>query len=155
MTELKTCATCKLELEKNKFPDARNICTRCKNAQKEASCSKDYVKYLKVLYSNSKSKATSGQRTHIREFTITHADLVNMWESQQGRCAISGVILTHHKDGSGTKEFNASIDRVSNSQGYTPNNIQLVCYRTNLLKHTLTEDMFYWWVKTIHDFSCD
>ena len=68
---------------------------------------------------------------------------------------MSGVYFTHHKDGSGNKEFNASIDRIDPGGNYTKNNVQLVAYRVNMLKHTLTEDMFYWWIKNIHDFSCD
>jgi len=24
-----------------------------------------------------------------------------------------------------------------------------------MMRSVLPEDMFYWWVKTIHDFSCD
>ena len=89
------------------------------------------------------------------EFTITKEDVVGLWDKQEGRCAISGVFLTHHKDGSGTKEYNASIDRISGEKGYIYQNVQLVAYRINIMKHTLPEDMFYWWVKTIHDFSCD
>lgn len=89
------------------------------------------------------------------QWAITSDDLILLWEKQKGRCAISGVFLTHHKDGSGYKDYNASIDRISGEKGYTPQNVQLVCYRINIMKHTLPEDMFYWWVKTINDFSCD
>jgi hypothetical protein len=24
----------------------------------------------------------------------------------------------------------------------------------NIMKHNMTEDMLYWWVRTINDFSC-
>ena len=88
-------------------------------------------------------------------WNITAEDLIELWEKQGGKCALSGAYLTHHRDGSGKKEYNASIDRIRPDLDYTPENIQLVCYRVNLLKHNLSEDMFYWWIKTIHDFSCD
>lgn len=63
--------------------------------------------------------------------------------------------MTHHHDGSGLKDFNASIDRIDNQLGYIPGNVQLVAYRTNILKQTLSTDMLYWWVKTIYEYSCD
>ena len=63
--------------------------------------------------------------------------------------------MTHHVDGRGAKEFNASIDRVNPDKGYTPQNIQLVAYRVNIMRHTLSMDMFWWWVKNIHDASID
>jgi hypothetical protein len=64
-------------------------------------------------------------------------------------------VLTHHVDGSGHKDFNASIDRIDSQLGYVPGNIQLVALRVNILKQTLSTDMLYWWVKTIHAHSCD
>ena len=63
--------------------------------------------------------------------------------------------MTHHVDGRGTKEFNASIDRINPDLGYAPQNIQLVAYRVNIMRHTLSVDMFWWWVKNIHDTSID
>jgi len=74
-----------------------------------------------------------------------------LWYKQEGRCALSGVHLTHHVDGRGVKEFNASVDRINNDVHYEPQNVQLVAYRINIMRHTLSEDMFWWWVKTIHD----
>jgi hypothetical protein len=63
--------------------------------------------------------------------------------------------LTHHLDGSGRKDFNASIDRIDSQMGYVPGNVQLVAGRVNLMKGTLGVDMLYWWVKTIYQHSCD
>jgi hypothetical protein len=33
--------------------------------------------------------------------------------------------------------------------------VQLVAYRVNIMRHTLSMDMFWWWVKNIHDVSID
>ena len=62
---------------------------------------------------------------------------------------MSGVVLTHHKDGSGRKDFNASIDRIVPHEPYIKENVQLVAFRVNLMKHELTEDLFYWWIRTL------
>ncbi len=155
MPKTKQCISCGVEKEVSEFPNERNVCRPCKQMGKEHLASGSYKVYLTQLFINSRSKASGPQREHIREFTLTKQDVIDLWDCQKGRCAISGVYLTHHKDGTGTKEFNASLDRITNTKGYTKNNVHLVCYRVNIMKHVLSEDMFYWWIKTIHDFSCD
>lgn len=155
MTDNKTCTSCGLIKKNKEFPSDRNVCKYCKTHGKEMAASASYEAYLNQLFINSRSKVAGTQREQQRDFCITKQDVLDLWASQKGRCAISGVYLTHHKDGSGTKDFNASLDRITNTKGYTKNNVHLVCYRVNIMKHTLSGDMFYWWIKTIHDFSCD
>jgi len=148
--------SCKRQLDVSEFREGRNNCMACRNAQLEERISGSYEAYLRNLYTHSKSNIKCGRRAKSGlDWEITPEDLINLWEKQQGRCAISGVYLTHHKDGTGYKEFNASIDRKCGDKGYTLHNVQLVAYRINIMKHTLSEDMFYWWVKTINNFSCD
>ena len=129
-----------------------NTCLNCIELQKRRRQSYSFSSYFLNLLQQ--SKYSRGKKQGI-EYNLTLEDLEKILERQEGRCALSGVFLTHHKDGSGSKEFNASIDRIDPNGNYTVNNIQLVAFRVNLLKHTLSEDMFYWWIKNIHDFSCD
>ena len=151
----KVCVSCEKALEESDFPSGRKSCAACKIQKASSRISKSYESYLCNLHSQSKSGNAHGSRNRKLDWQITAQDLVKMWEKQNGKCALSGVYLTHHKDGSGAKEYNASIDRISGEKGYTVQNTQLVCYRINLMKHTLSEDLFYWWIKTINDFSCD
>ena len=150
---MKECSACKRNLAPKEF-QARSpyICTVCSKRNHEARISNTYRSYLTNLFNQSRSKNRTSRNL---EWLITVDDLVALWEKQEGRCAISGVFLTHHKDGLGHKEYNVSIDRIQNARGYTPQNTQLVCFRANRLKGELPEDMFYWWVKTINNFSCD
>ena len=86
------------------------------------------------------------------EFDLTVEDILELWERQSGRCALSGVLLTHQRDGAdakGRKEFNASLDRINPQGPYNRQNTQLVASRINTLKHTLSEDMLMWWLKNI------
>jgi len=106
--------------------------------------------YLRNLFTKLRS---SRRKTHA--WDLTAEELLELWDKQNGKCAVSGVALTHHLDGSGTKEFNASIDRLNNDEGYSRDNVRLVAYRINIMRHTLSTDMFWWWVKTVHDYSCD
>jgi len=149
---VKICSSCNTEKE---IPGNRSVCDQCKTRRHQHAASANPTAYLKNIFSKSRSSVLRGKRTRDIEWKLELDDLLELWTKQNGRCAISGIFLTHHKDGSGTKDHNASIDRITNARDYTPDNIQLVCYRVNLMKHTLTEDMFYWWVKTIKDFSCD
>jgi len=151
----KMCPSCKQTLDESEFSKGRVICGQCKTEKAISGISASYETYLRNLYSKSKSNVKRGMRGPEVTFEIEPEDVIALWEKQNGKCAISGVYLTHHLDGSGKKEYNASIDRISGDKGYTIHNVQLVCYRINIMKHTLSEDMFYWWIKTINDFSCD
>ncbi len=68
-------------------------------------------------------------------------DLVEIWDRQGGRCALSGWELTK-KLGSGTVYTNCSIDRIDSSRGYEKENIQLVCRAINVAKSDLTPEAF-------------
>jgi hypothetical protein len=155
MVEVRTCARCKRDKEESDFPKpGATSCRACKTKAQQIRRSASPENYLKgVLASN----RTSHKRRTLMDmdYSITIEDLVDLWEKQEGQCALSNVFMTHHKDGSGTKEYNASIDRINGNKGYTPDNIQLVCYRINMMKSTLSEDLFYWWVKNINAFSCE
>jgi hypothetical protein len=128
-TEQKECTSCGRVKDESEFYKGRSDCIACKTNRHEVRISKSYASYLRNVCTQSGSAVKAGRRTKALPWEITAQDLIYLWEKQAGRCAISGV--------------------------YTPQNIQLVCYRINIMKHTLSEDMFYWWVKTIHDFSCD
>lgn len=154
-SSLKECASCGRTKDESEFYKGRNECIACKTHRHETRISKSYESYLRNVYTQSMSAVKAGKRNRDLPWEITPEDLVKLWKKQDGRCAISGVFLTHHKDGTGKKEHNASIDRINGDKGYTVHNVQLVCYRINIMKHTLSEDMFYWWIKTINDFSCD
>jgi hypothetical protein len=154
-----TCARCQKELSPDEFNRIsgtsgakRKFCRACNRVNDRKTRSSGYQSYLKNLVRN--SRYDSKQRG-ITDYTITAELLHDLWVEQAGRCAISGVVLTHHLDGSGRKDFNASIDRIDSQMGYVPGNVQLVAGRVNLMRGNLGVDMLYWWVKTIYQHSCD
>jgi phage FluMu protein Com len=150
------CNSCGQEKTASEFSaDNKKTCLVCKVRKHEQYVSEDHKRFLRTLYTKAKSAVKNGKRAEHVKWHISADDLIKLWAEQEGRCAVSGVILTHHKDGSGYKDFNASIDRINNERGYTPDNIRLVCYRANIMRHSLSGDMFYWWIRTINDFSCN
>ena len=157
MTDIKNCSRCKKDLPLDTFEPVKSgslraVCRPCRRANARQLRSLSYKPYLATLLSSNK---TSSKRRGFAEYELTLDQLVSLWESQNGRCAVSGVVLTHHNDGTGVKDFNASIDRIDSTLGYIPGNIQLVALRVNIIKQALSTDMLYWWVKTIYQHSCD
>jgi hypothetical protein len=155
MPDTKVCVKCRKPVELRRFDGNRKTCNTCRTHQKQVHDSLSYENYLKNLLNHSKSAVGRGNRVSDHEYCIDIEDLIDIWEDQKGKCALSGVFLTHHKDGTGPRDTNASIDRIANHKSYTRDNVQLVAYRVNLMKHTLSEGDFYWWIKNLFDCSCD
>jgi hypothetical protein len=81
-----------------------------------------------------------------RECTITRLDLIAQWDKQKGICVYSNQPMTFVV---GKRKTNVSIDRVDNTQGYTPDNIVLCCSLINAMKTDLTQYDFQRWIITM------
>jgi len=131
----------------------RGVCRDCVLAQRAKKTSATPEAYLKTAHIQLKSQ----RRKQGIEFSLTHEELCQMWETQGGRCELSSILMTHHRDGAlgdgKQKDFNASIDRINPQGPYSRENVQLVAARVNTMKHTLGEEMFMWWVKNIYEHS--
>jgi hypothetical protein len=124
----------------------RAVCRPCKLLMRNVSISKCPETFLRHLYSHLKrSRQDCG-------WHLTPEDLLEVWIEQEGKCALSGVFMTWKK-GEGGSEYNVSIDRVVTDGPYTRANIQLVCYRINMMKHVLSDNELYWWCKNVVDFK--
>lgn len=76
-------------------------------------------------------------KKHNTEFTITKDDLINKYNEQNGKCALTGIDLTFDMY-QGRINTNISIDKINPKLGYTKNNIQLVCMAVNQMKNDLS-----------------
>jgi len=139
------------QFETFKEGQVRGICQQCVTLQRARKTSATPESYLRVLNVQLKSQRLKQDI----EYGITTEDVIDMWEMQGGKCALSGMLMTHQRDGTygdrKKKEFNASIDRINPQGPYVRENVQLVASRVNTMKHTLGEDMFIWWVKNIYE----
>ena len=75
---------------------------------------------------------------------ITHKDLMDLWVSQNGRCAITEIPFDMCK----TEKFKrlpwaASLDRIDSSLGYSIGNIRLVCMSVNFAMGEWGEAVFW------------
>ena len=69
-------------------------------------------------------------------------NLLDLWEKQNGLCAVSGRKMTHIA-GKGRLSNNISIDRIDNHKEYTLDNIQLVTCDSNRIKGILEMEELY------------
>lgn len=61
------------------------------------------------------------------------------------KCEVTGIPLSRGRKGSGVgfaNRYAASLDRVDSSDGYTKNNVRIVCNRINTALGNLTDDQF-------------
>lgn len=74
--------------------------------------------------------------------------LEGMWQAQAGKCALTGVQMTHEVR-KGRIWTNASIDRIDPRIGYEPSNVQLVCFLVNIMKNDATVEQFVDWCRKV------
>ena len=67
--------------------------------------------------------------------------LVELYNKQNGKCAISGIPMTHIA-GQGIIPTNISMDRIDNSVGYKKDNVQLTCRFINHAKMNMSMEEF-------------
>lgn len=122
-------------------------CRKCRTAEERRHQNATPRSYMRGLLSKSKY----GAKVRGLDFTLTIDEIVKIYDAQSGLCALSGVRMTYAKDGKGKKDLNISIDRIEQDRGYVmkPINVQLVCWRVNLMKHILPEHEMFWWMKNI------
>jgi len=78
-----------------------------------------------------KSRAASRQR----DFSLTIDGLCEQYDAQRGLCAVTGLPMDVGAPAGGDtkwrKPFRVSLDRIDSAQGYTPENVRLVCSAVN------------------------
>ncbi len=79
------------------------------------------------------------------EFTITKEQLYKKIVESNGICALSGLPLTAQNG----NPLKLSMDRIDNSKGYTPKNIQIVATCVNNAKNDLHQDAFIQMCKAV------
>lgn len=77
------------------------------------------------------------QRGYLVE--ITHEDAWELFEKQEGKCTLTGIPLNLDPE---KGEVNASLDRIDNSLGYIPGNVQWLHNDINQIKFTYDQDYF-------------
>lgn len=89
------------------------------------------------------------------EVSITHQDCVDLFQAQDGKCALTGLPLQFSELGDATRTTTctASLDRIDSSRGYIPGNVQWVDKRIQRMKWDFTEEEFIRLCHTVSDFQ--
>lgn len=85
-------------------------------------------------------------------FNIVIDDVINLYESQSKKCALSGISLEPDLTKTMNKQ-NLSIDRIDSFKGYEKDNIQLVDKRINMMKGSLSNEEFIELCIKVADFN--
>ena len=138
----KYCSKCKLTLDISKFnkdkSNSTGLHTYCKdcsmeNTKKWASTEDGYFKKIFVdLQQNAKKRNI--------KVNITADNLKELYEKQNGICALSGIKMTRdlyldrESNNHIVNKYNISVDRIDSNKDYDKDNIQLVCAIVNRIK---------------------
>lgn len=114
---------------------------------------KGYLDISKSFYS--RIKQSSIQRNI--EFSVEIEYLQELFIKQNGKCAYTGIDITlpinvRQLRGEGNEKI-ASLDRIDNSKGYIEGNLQWLCKRINYMKHTMNDEYFLTWIKSIYEYK--
>ena len=128
----------------------RTLCKDCytkrqKERNKSLSDDKKLAKCLRWRWLGARDRST---RHPDVEFSITLEDIQDLWVSQDGTCALSGIKMTYELQ-NGRTPTNVSIDKIDHTKGYVTGNVQLVCMACNQIKSDLSEEDMYQFCKKI------
>lgn len=144
------CTSCRQTKLKDEFK-TQTQCHSCYHIRRAERSGKDLLHFMRKAVSKLKS-------TRVKqgvEFELTAEDLMDIWNRQDGKCAMSGVYMTHAPYADNFNSKNLSIDRLDHSKGYYPTNVQLVCSAVNMLRGNMSREDFSWWILNIYKHSCE
>lgn len=130
----------------------RYICKECfsikqKNLNLNLSDNKKLSKCLRLRFLGARHRAVN----HNIPFNLTYDYVAELWDKQNGICALSGIPMTYNLR-EGRTPTNVSIDKVDRNLGYIQGNIQLVCMACNQIKSDLTDLEMYNFCKRIVEY---
>lgn len=102
-------------------------------------------KYSPFRYFVNKARSRINGYPHgqeLKKFDITVELLLELWESQKGKCAITGVKMELPKTTYSPRNSPscASLDRIDTSKGYMKDNVEFICQFVNLGKNNYSKN---------------
>lgn len=127
--------------------DARCRTCRTKRANERKKEYTEDVSLTKVLQMRFLAARDRSKKQNL-PFNITKEYLKELWNKQNGKCAISGIEMTFEQC-NGRTPTNVSIDQINHKDGYTIGNVQLVCMAVNQMKSDMLIEDLYKFCKAI------
>ncbi len=130
--EARACAKCGIDyiavVKKQQFCSTR--------------CSQQVIGHRARLRSNHDVRAHLKRlRTRPDRASLSIDFLHDLYKKQEGRCALTGIAMTWGMF-QGRVKTHISLDRIRSYEGYTEDNVQLVCRIANLMKLDTAQNEF-------------
>ena len=119
------------------FSNKKYCCNEHLQADRKNRIGDTLEKFFQYMILNYSSRAA-----------LTVKDLMELYEQQEGLCALSGVEMTYIS-GKGRIPTNIGIDRIEAGGPYIRENIRLVCNHVNTMRLDKSDEEFLWWCKRI------
>jgi hypothetical protein len=117
------------------------LCRLCSQERKarERTDGKSNFEYniKRILYS---SRYFHSKKEYLEKFNLTLNFLINLWESQKGKCAITETDMEFVSGENKRNKNKVTLDRKDSSQGYTQDNVWFVCDWVNCTKSNLSKE---------------
>ena len=134
----KVCDACGETKPLSAFSKQRKRCKPCQS------------KYQASIRASSPEQFLFSRALNRRASELTKSDLRDLWDSQDGKCAVTGLHMTYKpKSLRESTGLNASVDRIDSRLGYTKANSRLVCHRVNYMRGAGEDADLLWWCKQI------
>ncbi len=143
---MKTCSSCRKSKPHSKFyPNYKtternpiNPCKECKGSRKQDQFTRSPEAFMRRMFSSLRSNRTVREEKRMIDWELTLDQLIEMYHTQDGRCAMTGILMTHQRAADQKNPYNISIDRLEITGPYSIENIQLVCKIVNLTRQSLS-----------------
>jgi hypothetical protein len=110
--------------------------TRCKNCSNKNNHPQGETRMVRNSWFG---KFQSSAKNRSLEWDIDVHHVADLLEIQGYKCVLSGLPIQANGD---FQDITASLDRIDNARGYTPDNIQLVHKRINMMRGSLPVEDF-------------
>ena len=144
--ESRVCKRCRIEKSVEEYRDNRHLCKACERKRSKVLWSTPEGFFRYVLRS-SQTNANSRGLSH----DLKVDDIRELYTEQEGRCAVTKLPLTTEIADrvDGRRDTNLSLDRIDPLQGYTKENVVLVCQVVNLMRQQLSYGDLRFWCELI------
>lgn len=113
----------------------------------------DELSPFRVLLSKTRTKRLTHEKRNL-PYTITIEHLYEVWQKQNGKCAVSGEPMILKQWDKGPRVWNqASVDRIDSSKGYEIGNIRLVCLMANYCKSNFSDEDLVLFCRKVYEYN--
>lgn len=138
------CSSCNEMKHKDDYERGRRTCRVCRKTRADRDTLEKFSNHVVSL-----ARRRSGCKGEQFEVSITPEWVIHRYHELKGKCELCGDTMTHSRPTKSDKKegftgipTSMSLDQIVHDAGYTPDNVQLVHRRCNLMKLDMGMDNF-------------